>query len=99
MTDHQDLYQQMLWDARKMEDIRLIRMLQKRMHLGDAAEPAKPSGDIVPFPVSAAPSLGGEQSIFWKECAFWQSLLQTLMVMGIVGTWFFMPFIKIILDH
>ena len=98
MMDHQDIYQQMLWDARKIEDIRLTRMLQKRMHLG-AAEPDKPSDNIVPFPVSATPSPGSEQAAFWKEFAFWQSLLQTFILMGIVGTWFFMPFIKIILDH
>ena len=98
MPESVDLYRQMLWDAQKVEDRKLARMLSKRLspHLRAGREGCN---KIILFP--AGPVLCTETTldIFWKEQQFWVGLMQFFMVLGIVGTWFFMPFIKIIMSN
>ena len=97
MPDSVDLYRQMLWDAQKVEDKKLARILQKRLspHLKAGQE----SGNkIIPFPVGPVLCNEAEPPIFWKEQQFWTGLGQLLFVLGIVGAWCFLPFIKIIVS-
>ncbi len=98
MNGNVDLYRRMLWDAQKVEDKKLARLVQKRLspHLKSGRESCD---KIIPFPVTPVFCTETEPIIFWKEQQFWQGLMLLFIVMGIVGTWFFMPFIKIIASN
>ena len=98
MNDQVDLYRRMLWDAQKVEDKKLARLVQKRLspHLKTGR-----GGDnkIIPFRATPVFCTEAEPIIFWKEQQFWRGLMQLFIVLGIAGAWFFMPFIKIIVSN
>jgi hypothetical protein len=98
MNDNVDLYRRMLWDAQKVEDKKLARLVQKRLspHLKTGRESCN---KIIPFPATPVFCTEIEPDIFWKEQQFWQGLMQLFIVLGIAGAWFFMPFIKIIVTN
>jgi hypothetical protein len=98
MNDNVDLYRQMLWDAQKVEDKKLARLVQKRLspHLHTGRENCN---KIIPFPAPPVFCTEAEPADFWKEQQFWTGLMQLFIVLGIAGAWFFMPFIKIIVSN
>jgi hypothetical protein len=98
MNGNIDLYRQMLWDAQKVEDKKLARLVQKRLspHLKTGREGCN---KIIPFPAAPVFCTEIEPDIFWKEQQFWRGLMQFFLLLGIAGAWFFMPFIKIIVSN
>ena len=98
MNGNIDLYRQMLWDAQKVEDKKLARLVQKRLtpHLKAGQESCN---KIIPFPATPVFCTETEPATFWKEQQFWQSLMQLLIILAVTGAWFFMPFIKIIVSN
>ena len=98
MNDQVDLYRRMLWDAQKVEDKKLARLVQKR--LSPHLKTGRGGCDkIIPFPNTPVFCTEAEPAIFWKEQQFWRGLIQLFIVLGIAGSWCFMPFIKIIFSH
>jgi len=98
MNDQVDLYRRMLWDAQKVEDKKLARLVQKR--LSPHLKTGRDGGNkIIPFPSAPVFCTEAEPIIFWKEQQFWRGLMQLFIVLGITGAWFFMPFIKIIVSN
>jgi hypothetical protein len=95
MSDHVDLYRRMLWDAQKVEDKKLARLVQKRLtpHLDTGRES---STKIITFPAAPVFCTEIEPDIFWKKQQFWQGLVQFFIFLGITGAWAFLPFIKCI---
>ena len=95
MNDSVDLYRRMLWDAQKVEDKKLARLVQKRLspHLKTGQESCN---KIIPFPAMPVFCTDTEPVIFWREQQFWRGLVHLFIVLGIAGAWFFMPFFKII---
>jgi hypothetical protein len=95
MNDNVDLYRRMLWDAQKVEDKKLARLVQKRLspHLDTGRENCN---KIIPFPAIPVFCTEIEPDVFWKEQQFWQGLVQLFIFLGIAGAWAFLPFIKCI---
>ena len=86
-----DLYQQMLFEAQKLEDKRLAKMIAGRMtasrHL--TKPPEEDSGNIIIFPLAPSLCLPTEpENPFYKQGQFWQDLLQFMFVLSFGGTWF-----------
>jgi len=86
-----DLYLQMLWEAQKVDDKRLAKMILRRLttrrQLSEAREAV--SGTVIPFPLKPALCISAEpESTFWKQGQFWQDLLQFFTMLLIAGAWF-----------
>ncbi len=98
MNDNVDLYRRMLWDAQKVEDKKLARLVQKRLtpHLKSGRENCN---KIIPFPVTPMFCAETEPTIFWREQQFWRGLMHLFIVLGIAGAWIFLPFIKIVVGN
>ena len=95
-----DLYQQMLFEAQKLEDKRLAKMIARRMTARRHATetPDGESGNIIFFPLAPTlclplECLPSEPEIpFYKKGQFWQDLLQFMFVRSLGQGWcvFFM---------
>ena len=96
--DTNDLYQQMLWEAKKMEDKRLAKMIVKRMSAkrkADSSSDAAPD-NVILFPAVPSFCLPAEpEGEFWKKGQFWQDLSQ-LMIMAGIGWAFFIHFLQLL---
>ena len=89
-----DLYMQMLWDAKKIEDQRLVGMLRdrvKRKKHAIAASPM-PTGNVIPLSSLACEPgccLEPEKELcFWKETQFWHAFLPFMAMFSCWVLWF-----------
>lgn len=92
-TETNDVYMQMLWDAKKLEDQRLVRMIRERMKrkatLPVPVEAAEPMGDVIPLPCPTGMMLDSDEEFrFWKESQFWQEFLPFMAIFSLWICWF-----------
>ena len=90
-----DLYLQLLSDAQRVEDKKMVRMIvrQLRAHTGRAAIPENSDG-VIPFPCAANGSVCALTEVdFWKDARFWSDLVQFLFVLFAGLSWFTLPLI------
>ena len=86
-----DLYQQMLFEAQKLEDKRLAKMIARRMTASRRTKetPGAEFGNIIFFPLAPTLCLQAEPEIpFYKKGQFWQDLLQFMFVLALGQVWF-----------
>jgi hypothetical protein len=91
-----DLYLQLLSDAQRMEDQRMVRMvLRKLKGCGYGQGPDNPQNrDVIPFPaLQGLRPEGGSSDLFWQDILFWQNLVQFLILLVTGATWLTLPFI------
>ena len=90
-----DLYLQLLSDAQRMEDQRMVRMvLRKLKGCGYCQPPDHQGRDVIPFPaVQGLRTEGGSSDLFWQDIFFWQNLFQFLILLVTGATWLTLPFI------
>jgi hypothetical protein len=80
-----DLYQQMLWTAKKVEDQKLVELIMKRLINGAESFFVTDAGcKVIPFP---NPYVQFNRVSFDSEARVWprQPLLQTLSLVGCYG--------------
>jgi len=96
-----DLYLQLLGDAQRMEDQRMVRMiLRKLRNCGRSAENDHPDSGIIPFPgARRRPVAAGRPDLFWQDIFFWQNLVQFLILLIAGATWLTLPFILSAMLH
>lgn len=81
-----DLYMQLLSEARKMEDKRLVKMiLQRVMARHQKSEmPGGAAGKIIPLPSIPVPRVPAEpEGPFWMQEQFWQDMLPFISVLSV----------------
>ena len=91
--DNVDLYLQLLSDAQRMEDRKMVRMIvrQLRAHTGRGAIPENSDG-VIPFPVVANGSVCALTEVeFWKDSKFWTDFIQFIAVLIVGLSWFTLP--------
>jgi len=89
-----DLYLQLLGDAQRVEDQRVIRMvLRKLKNYGYSHGFGDADGDVIPFPGSTRIYTSRTSAdLFWKDIFFWQNLVQFLVLLIVGATWLTLPF-------
>jgi len=90
MNENYDLYRQMLLDAYKVKDIKLTRLVQKRLvpHLKTSRESCN---KIIPFPAAPVFCIETEPSLFGQEQQFLTGPSQLFILLGFTGVWLFYP--------
>ncbi|CAB5094606.1 hypothetical protein D3OALGA1CA_5390 [Olavius algarvensis associated proteobacterium Delta 3] len=91
--DNIDLYMQLLSDAQRLEDKKMIRMIvrQLRVQTGRTAFPENSDG-VIPFPCAATGSACAVAEVeFWKDSQFWTDLVQFIVVLIAGLSWFTLP--------
>jgi len=91
--DNVDLYLQLLSDAQRMEDRKMVRLIvrQLRVHTGRSAIPENSDG-VIPFPLAANGSVCAlAEEDFWKDSRFWTDLVQFIAVLVAGLSWFTLP--------
>lgn len=86
-----DLYQQMLFEAQKLEDKRLAKMIARRMTARRRETEAADGefGNIILFPLAPVLCTPTEPEVpFYKKGQFWQDLLQFMFVLVLGQVWF-----------
>ena len=86
-----DLYRQMLWEAQRLEDKRLAKMITRRMTSRRHSIMASnaDSKNVILFPMAPALCLPAEpEHVFWKQGQFWQDLVQFMFVLVFGEAWF-----------
>ncbi|MCG6893218.1 MAG: hypothetical protein LJE65_06400 [Desulfobacteraceae bacterium] len=87
-----DLYMQMLWEARKVEDKRLAKLILHRIQSRRPSERVgkEANANIVPFPMAQALCVPSEPEIpFWKQQQFWQDVILFGAFLSFFIGWFF----------
>lgn len=100
-TETNDLYMQMLWDARRIEDRRLARMLRDRIKQKTVpvspieAEPIEAVRNVIPLtcvcpsgPATGLMCEAEEEYRFWKQSRFWQEFIPFLAIFSFWLSWF-----------
>ena len=81
-----ELYQQMLRDARKVEDPRLVSMLRERLRIHASCERID-YGHVIQFPGMPVLAAGPDEADFWEEQAFNKRLFEPMIFFGVIGAW------------
>lgn len=86
-----DLYLQILWEAQKVEDKKLVKMIRKRL-MQDAPQilPAGFECEVIPFPRPFVPPVPAEEPQIWPQNPVFQTLFVAscyawLIVAGLMG--------------
>ena len=88
-----DLYLQLLSDAQRMEDKKMVRMIIRRLmnHVGRTSDSENDDG-VIPFPCTANGSVCALAEVdFWKDSRFWTDLVQFIIVLIAGLSWFTLP--------
>jgi hypothetical protein len=89
-----ELYQQMLRDAQKVEDPRLVSILKERLRLRASSE-RMDRGHVIPFPGMPALAAVPDEADFWDERVFSKSLFEPMIFFGVIGTWLLLVFYRL----